>query len=67
MKGMGGWAKIWDLNQDGVRRRSPNEDERIDQDLDLNQDALRRSSGYGMRGSAKIWEDPKIDNILFPS
>ncbi|WP_185211060.1 hypothetical protein [Sphingobacterium mizutaii] len=27
-----------DLNQDGVRRRSPNEDWRIGQDLDLNLD-----------------------------
>ncbi len=31
------------LNQDG-------KDKRIYQDLDLNQDALRQASGYGMRG-----------------
>ncbi len=28
----------------GVRLRSPTEDERIDQDLDLNQDGVRRRS-----------------------
>ncbi|GEM_PF-2973424 len=39
------------LNQDG-------KDQRMDQDLDLNQDALRQSSGYGMRGWTKI-----INNI----
>jgi len=35
------------LNQDGW-------DGRIDQEQGMNQDALRRRSGYGMRGWAKI-------------
>ncbi|WP_313190443.1 hypothetical protein [Sphingobacterium sp.] len=51
---MRGWAKIWILNQDVARLRSPHEDERMGQDHGMYQDVARLRSPNGMGGWTKI-------------
>ncbi|WP_409151553.1 hypothetical protein [Sphingobacterium sp. BS-2] len=58
MKGIRGWAKIWVRTRIGVRLRSPNEDERMDQDL------IRCLIGISAVSEAEMPLDVRLDPAL---